>query len=88
APAAARPAPQKPLSAHPDFIGGTLADLAQMDDKSRPIQSRLDGAIPLAEERIARKLVEKVPGLVPEQAAALARITREVIEEVAWEVVP
>lgn len=82
------PAPAAQAQASPEFKHGTLADLAQMDNLGRPIQPNMQGAIPLAEERIAREVAARVPGATPEQAAAVARVAREVIEEVAWEVVP
>ena len=65
---------------------GSLAELSQMDNVGRPVRSRMDGAIAMAEAKIAQRLEAK--GVAPEQAAALAKVTREVIEQVAWEVVP
>jgi CheY-like chemotaxis protein len=40
------------------------------------------------EARLAERIAGRIPDLSGEQALAVARISREVIEEVAWEIVP
>ena len=92
--------PQEPVSE--SFQVGTLAELAQMDNKGAPIaMDSHDKAIELepkprvasasAAKRIqsaAREVAEKIPGATSDQVSAIQSLTREVIERVVWEVVP
>lgn len=123
-----RPAPPKPAppevkpieieeSEEPEdaIQVGTLAELAQMDDKGGSIEpEESDDAIGIEEEpaapaepspapepaepaaepvssaasSAAETVVSEVEGLTSEQAAAIRKLTSDVVEQVVWEVVP
>jgi CheY-like chemotaxis protein len=86
------------------FQVGTLAELAQMDDKGRPVAPDVAGreleldepeGPPLTERVVQRtataaaaEVAARVGGLTAEQVEAIRALTAEVVERVVWEVVP
>jgi len=79
------------------FQTATLAEMAQLDEHGEPHPSYVDEAIPVApvmDTHRSQRAAQPAPkgaatsGLTPEQAEAVMKLSRDVIEKVVWEVVP
>ncbi len=90
--------PEEPVSN--SFQVGTLAELAQMDNRGTPIEvdtedRSIELTTPKAVSSVAPKIREaaeavakSIPGATKDQVAAVQEMTAEVIERIVWEVVP
>ncbi|MBI5500044.1 MAG: response regulator [Deltaproteobacteria bacterium] len=95
----ARSVPGAPTATHAPVGPRPAAGLAAAPVPARPAQAPAASPMPLREfaqaaapaatKAVEQKVAAEVPGLTSEQMAAVVKlISREVIEQVAWEVVP
>jgi CheY-like chemotaxis protein len=83
-PAAAPPARPAPAPAAPP-----MRPVPPAAPQQRPAAVAPPAAAAVVPLELAQKLATEVPGLTPEQLQAILRVvSREIIEQVAWEVVP
>ncbi|MBI5488523.1 MAG: response regulator [Deltaproteobacteria bacterium] len=90
-----RPAPGAPTATHAPIGPRPAAGLAPARPAPAPVASPMplrefaQAVSPAAAKAVEQKVAAEVPGLTPEQMQAVVKlISREVIEQVAWEVVP